>query len=85
MFAPSYREPIRNHNKQDRFQIHPKYNHQINLNKHLTLFRPSLILGEQDWDRASFQIGVSDLILLITEGRLRHASVPAHYNIKSVT
>ena len=44
-----------------------------------------LILGDQDWDRASFQIGESDLILLIMEGRLRHASVPAHYNIKSVT
>ena len=44
-----------------------------------------LILGEQDWDRASFQIKVSDLILLISEGRLRHASGPAHYNIESVT
>ena len=39
-----------------------------------------LILVEQDWDRASFQIGVSDLILLIREGRLRHASCPAHLN-----
>ena len=45
----------------------------------------SLILGEQDWDRASFQIGVSDLIQLITEGRLRHTSGPARYNSESVT
>ena len=52
------------------------------------LFEPPLYLtfnslptifnsGEQDWDRASFQIGVSGLIQLLTEGRLRHASGPA--------
>ena len=42
-----------------------------------------LILGEQDWDRASFQIEVSDLIQLITEDRLRHARGPVHFNITS--
>ena len=55
------------------------------LNKHLTLFPPSLILGEQDWDRARLQIGVSDLIQLITEGRFRHASGPAQCNTDSIT
>ena len=40
---------------------------------------------KHDWDRASVQIGVSDLILLITEAILRHASGPAHHNIESVT
>ena len=44
-----------------------------------------LILRDQDRKRASFQIWVPDLILLIMEGRLRHASGPAHYNIESVT
>ena len=53
--------------------------------KHLTLFRPTLILGEDDWDRESFQIGVSDLIQLIMEGRLRHPSGLAQYNSQSVT
>ena len=48
----------------------------IGLKKHLTLFRPSLILEEQDWVRAS--------IHLIMKGRLRHVSGPAHF-IKSVT
>ena len=45
----------------------------------LTLCGLLLILGDQDWDRASFQIGVSDLIQLLTEGRLRHACGPAQY------
>ena len=43
-----------------------------------TLFRPSLILGEQEWERASFMIRVSGLIQFITEGRLRHTRGPAH-------
>ena len=39
-----------------------------------------------DWHRASFQTEVSDLIQLITEGRLRHhASGPADYYTESVT
>ena len=50
-------------------------------NSLLTIFN----LGEQDSDRASFQIGESDFIQLITKGRLRHASGPAQHNIKSVT
>ena len=50
----------------------------INFIRHLTLFRSSLILGEQDWDRVSFQTEVSGLIHLIMVGRLRHASGPAH-------
>ena len=54
-------------------------------NQPISLFRPSLILGEQDWDGASFQIGVSDLIQLITEGRLGHAIGPAQHNSESVT
>ena len=55
------------------------------LNKTINSLPTSLILGEQVWDRASFQIGVSDLIPLITEGRLRHASGPAQHNSESVT
>ena len=43
----------------------------------LTLFQPSLTVGEQDWERASFQIGVSGLVQLLMEGRLRHAGGPA--------
>ena len=51
----------------------------------LTLFRPSLILWEQDWERARFQIGVSGLILLIMEGRLRHATVlPAFHWVRYI-
>ena len=50
------------------------------LNKHLTLPQPSLILGKQDWDRTSFQTEVYGLIHLITEGRLRQTSGPAHFH-----
>ena len=63
--------------------VSPVFHTAVTVN--LTLLRPSLILGEQDWDRASFQIGESDLIKLTTEGRPWHASGSAHYNIKSVT
>ena len=49
-------------------KVHREYYESINA---------SLILGEQDWDRANFQIGVSDLIKLIMEGRLRHPCGPA--------
>ena len=38
-----------------------------------------------DWDRASNQNGESDLIQLITEGKLRQVSGPAQYNNESVT
>ena len=38
---------------------------------------------EQDWDRASFQIGVSDLVQLIMKGRLRHGSGPAQFTTSS--
>ena len=56
---------------------------------YLTLFRHSLILGEQNWEGASFQSEVSGLLHIITEGRLRHASGPAqihrvHYIYKVV-
>ena len=47
----------------------------------LTLFQPSLTVGEQDWERASFQIGVSGLVQLLMEGRLRHASGPARISL----
>ena len=39
-----------------------------------------LILAAVGWESKK-----SDLILLITEGRLRHASGSAHYNIEFVT
>ena len=42
--------------------------------------RPLLILEVQDWIRASFQIGVSVIIQLLAEGRLRHASGPAQHS-----
>ena len=42
---------------------------------YFTLCQLLLILGEQDWDRASFQIEVSDLIQLIAEDS---ASGPTH-------
>ena len=42
------------------------------------MFRVGTFLGEQDWDRASFQIVESGLIQLITEGRLRHPSGSTH-------
>ena len=40
-------------------------------------------MEEQDWDKISFQIKVPDLIQLIKEDRLRHAS--GHLIIESVT
>ena len=46
-------------------------------NRLLTLAQPSLILGEQDWERESLLIWVSGLIQLLTEGRLSHARGPA--------
>ena len=49
--------------------------HQQPSNKHLTLCQLFLILGEQEWGRASFQIGESDLIPLIREGRIRYCPV----------
>ena len=52
---------------------------------YFTLCQLLLILGEQDWDRASFQIEVSDLIQLLMEGRLSRASGPAPETIESVT
>ena len=46
---------------------------------------PTLILGDQDYDRASYQIGISDLIHLITEGRLKHVSGSAQNFSKTST
>ena len=48
------------------------------------LLRLLLILGEWDWDRASFQIEVPDLILLITKGRRRRTRGPAQYSMSPV-
>ena len=52
---------------------------------YLTLFdHQSLYLGAR-FGKGSFRIKVLTLVLNITENRLRHASGPVHYYIKSVT
>ena len=51
-----------------------------------TTYNNLYLWGEQDRDKASFQIEESDLVQLITEGRIRHANGPAHYaHSESVT
>ena len=63
-----------------------KSSSKVTISLRLTLSHPLFSwYKEQDWDRASFQVEVSGLIQLMTEGRLRRVSGPAHnYRVRYI-